>query len=93
MGHIYGQYIYMKTTVEIPDELLRRAKMVAAQQGVSMRSMIVGGLERFLSEREARSERPWMNAFAGMAHRREESAKIGAEIDGVFGRVDGADWE
>jgi hypothetical protein len=34
----------MKTTVEIPDELLRRAKVKAAQEGIHLRDLIVHGL-------------------------------------------------
>jgi hypothetical protein len=44
-GHIYG----MKTTVEIPDALLSRAKIVAAQQGTTLRAVLVHSLEVALS--------------------------------------------
>jgi hypothetical protein len=35
----------MKTTVEIPDELFRRAKAKAALEGIPLREMIVRGLQ------------------------------------------------
>jgi hypothetical protein len=35
----------MKTTVEIPEELLRRAKAKAALEGVHLRDLIVQGLQ------------------------------------------------
>jgi hypothetical protein len=35
----------MKTTVEIPEELLRRAKAKAALEGIHLRDLIVQGLQ------------------------------------------------
>lgn len=35
----------MKTTVELPQPLLLRAKRLAAQRGVSLKSLIIEGLE------------------------------------------------
>jgi hypothetical protein len=41
----------MKTTVEIPDDLLREAKAVAAADQVTLRSLIEEGLRQVLSRR------------------------------------------
>jgi hypothetical protein len=46
----------MKTTVEIPDALLREAKEYAARQGVPMREIIETGL-RLVLERKPSSRR------------------------------------
>jgi hypothetical protein len=40
-----------RTTVRLPDELIRRAKQRAAAEGVSLTSLIEEGLRRILSER------------------------------------------
>lgn len=42
----------MKTTVEIDDELLRRAKIRAAEQRSSLRSVLEEALRRLLSEHD-----------------------------------------
>ena len=41
----------MKTTVEIPDAVLREARRVAIQEKTTVRALIVDGLRRVLTER------------------------------------------
>jgi hypothetical protein len=38
----------MKTTIELPDDLLRRAKIAAANQGTSLKKLMIAGLESVL---------------------------------------------
>lgn len=38
----------MKTTLDIPDELLRRAKRVALERGTSLKAVVTDALEREL---------------------------------------------
>ncbi len=40
----------MKTTLEMPDELFRRAKATAAQRGQSLKQLITAALQHELSE-------------------------------------------
>lgn len=40
----------MKTTVEIPDDLFRRAKAKAALEGIPLREMIVRGLQLVMEQ-------------------------------------------
>jgi hypothetical protein len=47
----------MKTTIEISDALLRRAKQLAARRGTTLRVVIEGALRDAL-EREAPAARP-----------------------------------
>lgn len=42
----------MKTTVDLPDALLRRAKRLAAREGTTIRALIEESLRRVLAERE-----------------------------------------
>ena len=46
----------MKTTVELPDELLREAKAAAARQGTSLKEVLTAALRSHLA-RSARPER------------------------------------
>jgi hypothetical protein len=36
----------MKTTIELPDPLLRRAKILAARRGTTLRNLVVEGLQQ-----------------------------------------------
>lgn len=45
----------MKTTIEIDDELFRRAKVRAAEQGSSLRSVFEDALRRALDEHQNRA--------------------------------------
>jgi len=42
----------MRTTVDLPDELFRKAKTTAAMRGVSLRALIIESLSEALSEPE-----------------------------------------
>ena len=42
----------MKTTVEIPDAVLKEARRVATQEKTTVRALIVDGLRRVLAERK-----------------------------------------
>jgi len=47
----------MKTTIDFPDELLHRAKVVAAQRRTTLRELVVQGLERVNSPGSDESEK------------------------------------
>lgn len=42
------QYSYMRTTVELPDALIRRAKLIALQRNTTLKAMITEALEKYL---------------------------------------------
>lgn len=68
----------MKTTVEIPDELLARAKRAAARDKTTVRRLIEEGLRRVLTDR----------AHGGAFRLRKASFRG----DGLHPDVEGGDW-
>lgn len=46
----------MKTTVELPDILVREAKRVAAEDGTTLRDLVERGLRSVLEQRQAPGE-------------------------------------
>lgn len=48
----------MRTTVELPDELLNRARTSAAQSGVSLKEFFIAAIEVKLAGQTAKTRRP-----------------------------------
>jgi predicted transcriptional regulator len=47
----------MKTTIELPDDLVHRAKIAAAERRTTLRALVEAGLESVLSAEGLASER------------------------------------
>ncbi len=47
--------LWVKTTLEIPDVLLGRAKSLAAREGTTIRALVEEGLRRILDDRRGRA--------------------------------------
>jgi hypothetical protein len=80
----------MKTTVEIPDALFRRAKSAAAERGIPLRELISEALADKLS-RNRTEDRPWMNSFGKLKAVRKESARINRVIEEEFEIIEAED--
>ena len=65
----------MKTTLEIPDVLFRRAKSVAAQQGIPLRELISEALREKLRRQESLEE-PWISSFDKLHGLPKETERI-----------------
>lgn len=48
----------MKTTIELPDPLFRRAKVVAAQRGATLRELVIEGLKLVTGASDRHSKSP-----------------------------------
>jgi len=81
----------MKTTLEIPDALFRRAKSAAAERGIPFRELVSEALADKLSAARA-EEKPWMRSFGKLRSLRKETARINRIIEGEFERIDFEDW-
>jgi hypothetical protein len=77
----------MKTTIEIPDALLRRAKTRAAKQGISLRQFVTEALEEKLMRSEGPA-RPWLKAAGKLRHLSKETARINKMIEEEFERIE-----
>ena len=49
---MYDTVSRMKTTIEIPDTLIREAKQVASDEGTTLKDLVEEGLRRLLSHRK-----------------------------------------
>jgi hypothetical protein len=82
----------MKTTLEIPDDLFRRAKSAAADQGISLRELVSETLAEGLRAK-GYQDKPWLKTFGKLRGLRKETARINRIIEGEFGRVEPEDWQ
>lgn len=80
----------MKTTLEIPDSIFRRAKSAAAPRGIPLRAFISEALADKLRADEAGSK-PWMTAFGKLRHLRKQTARISRTIEEEFEQIEPED--
>jgi len=77
----------VKTTIEIPDPLFRRAKSKAAERGQTLKQLVTEALEEKLSAGagKTRPGKPaWMGGFGQLRRLRRETRRIQARIDEAF---------
>ena len=83
----------MKTTLEIPDIVFRRAKAEAASRGVTFREFVTEAVrEKLIPKGRSGEAKPgWLKVFgAAKAHHRE-LARIDALIAAEFEQIDPED--
>lgn len=44
------QVIFMRTTIDLPDDILRRAKITAVERGSTLRELVIDALKREMEE-------------------------------------------
>ena len=83
----------MKTTLDIPDPILRGAKARAALLGISMTKYVSQALEekaRSTAPTDA-GDPPWMRGFGELADLHDETQRIDALIADEFSEIDPED--
>jgi len=84
----------MKTTLEIPDLLFRKAKSKAAERGQTLKQLVTEALQEKLAAGggAGRSGAPaWMRGFGKLRRLRKETARIQAAIDRQFEAIEPED--
>jgi len=81
----------MKTTLEIPDFLFRRAKSVAAERGIPLRQLVTEAVQEKL--KTTSRERPWMKHLGKLKHLHKERKGIEKRVEDAFERIDREVWQ
>lgn len=84
----------MKTTIEIPDPLFRKAKSRAAERGQSLKDFVTDALQARLATAPQGGhpgEPAWMDGFGKLRRLRKETARIQSMIDEAFEIVEAED--
>ena len=77
----------MKTTLEIPDLLFRKAKSKAAERGQTLKQLVTEALQEKLAvntDTTRPGEPGWMEGFGTLRRLRKETRRIQARIDERF---------
>lgn len=82
----------MKTTLEIPDPVFRRAKSKAAEQGIPLRQFVTEAVEEKLRTPTSCQDRPWVKHVGKLKHLPRELAKIDQAIEEAFEKIDPEMW-
>jgi hypothetical protein len=82
----------MKTTLEIPDTIFRRAKSVAAARGIPLREFVTEAVKDKLAADAKGSEKPWVKHMGKLKHLRKETARINRIIQEEFEKIDPEIW-
>jgi hypothetical protein len=90
-SHKYGILSVVKTTLEIPDPVFRRAKAKAAEQGIPLRQFVTQAVEEKLKRGGTSDPKPWMKAVGGLRHLRHETARINKLIEEEFEKIEPED--
>ena len=80
----------MKTTLEIPDPVFRKAKARAAERGIPLRQFVTEAVEEKLGTAEAK---PWTKMAGNLKHLHKETVRIQKLIDEEFEQIEPEDWE
>ena len=92
-----GKWEFVKTIIEIPDTLFRKAKAKAAEHGVPLKDLFSDAVRQYL-QRSADSAKSkpsvpvWMSAFGGLRDLRKETQRINRVLEEEFEQVEEHEW-
>jgi hypothetical protein len=81
----------VKTTLEIPDFLFRRAKSVAAERGIPLRLFVTEAVQDKL--KTTSQERPWMKHLGKLKTLHKERVQIDKRVEEAFEKIDRELWQ
>jgi hypothetical protein len=80
----------VKTTLEIPDFLFRRAKSQAAERGIPLRQFVTEAVQEKL--KTTSQEKPWTKHLGKLKHLHKERKQIESRVEEAFERIDREIW-
>ena len=82
----------MKTTLEIPDPIFRKAKARAAASGIPLRQFITEAVADKLATPLSSQDKPWMRGAGALKHLHKETVRIQKLIDEEFEQIEPELW-
>jgi hypothetical protein len=81
----------VKTTLEIPDFLFRRAKSLAAERGIPLRQLVTEAVQEKL--KTTPQERPWMKHLGKLKPLHKERKQVEKRMERAFEQIDPELWK
>jgi hypothetical protein len=81
----------MKTTLEIPDTIFRRAKAKAAEHRIPLRQFVSEAVAEKLETKSPAREKVRIKLAGRLRHLRKETARINTLIEGEFETIEPED--
>jgi hypothetical protein len=78
----------VKTTLELRDDLLRRAKALALARGMTLKELFTEALEERVGRAASQGGAAWRDLSGNLRSLRAETAKLQARVDAEFEQVD-----
>jgi hypothetical protein len=82
----------MKTTLEIPDALFRRAKSMAAARGIPFRELVTEAVKEKLAAEGHADAKPWLKLMGKLKHLHKETIRINQLIEEDSEKIDPEVW-
>jgi hypothetical protein len=82
----------VKTTLEIPDSVFRRAKSVAAARGIPLREFVTEAVKDKLAAEARPGEKPWVKLMGKLKHLHKETLRINRLIEEDSEKIDPEMW-
>jgi hypothetical protein len=82
----------VKTTLEIPDHIFRRAKSAAAERGIPLREFVTEAVKDKLAAPAKTKEKPWVKLMGKLKHLHRETERINRLIEEDSEKIDPEMW-
>jgi len=82
----------MKTTLEMPDAVFRKAKAQAAEEGIPLRQLVTEAVRERVDKKSSSGEKPWMKHVGKLKHLKKDLARINKIVEEEFGKIEPEDW-
>ncbi len=81
----------MKTTLEMPDFLFRRAKSAAAVRGIPLRQLVTEAVQEKLGTMAG--NKPWMKHMGKLKHLHGDRKQVEKRMEEAFEGIDREIWK
>ena len=82
----------MKTTLEIPDAVFRRAKSAAAARGIPLRAFVTEAVKDKVTAETKAGEKPCLKHMGKLKHLHKETVRINRLIEQDSEKIDAEMW-